>query len=74
MSSELEVRDRRYRLRVYRSCFVGEDAVSWLQSESRHGPCSAEEAVALGNKMVAAGLIYHCTYGHYLENSRLFYK
>ncbi|CAN0461533.1 unnamed protein product, partial [Scytosiphon promiscuus] len=50
----------------------GEDAVSWLQSEC--GPCSVGEALSLGNKMIAAGLIYHCTYGHSLENSRLFYK
>ncbi|CAM9188942.1 unnamed protein product [Scytosiphon promiscuus] len=72
MSKELEVRDRHHRLRFYRSCFVGEDAVSWLQSEC--GPCSVGEALSLGNKMIAAGLIYHCTYGHSLENSRLFYK
>ncbi|CBN73937.1 conserved unknown protein [Ectocarpus siliculosus] len=72
MSEELEVRDRHHRLRFYRSCFLGEDAVSWLQSEC--GPCSVEEALWRGNKMVAAGLIYHCTYGHSLENSRLFYK
>lgn len=51
---------------------VGEDAVSWLQSEC--GPCSAEEALAQGNQMIAAGLIYHCNYGHSLENNRLFYK
>ncbi|CAM9945118.1 unnamed protein product, partial [Ascophyllum nodosum] len=72
MSEDIEVRDRRYRLRVYRSCFVGEDAVSWLQSEC--GPCSVEEALSTGNKMVAASLIYHSTYGHGLENTRLFYK
>ncbi|CAM9382471.1 unnamed protein product, partial [Ectocarpus sp. 4 AP-2014] len=72
MSEELEVRDRHHRLRVYRSCFLGEDAVSWLQSEC--GLCSVEEALWRGNKMVTAGLIYHCTYGHSLENSRLFYK
>lgn len=51
---------------------TGEDAVSWLQSEC--GPCSVEEALARGNKMIAAGLIYHCTYGHRLQNNRLFYK
>lgn len=51
---------------------VGEDAVSWLQSEC--GPRSVEEALSIGNRMIAAGLIYHCTYGHSLENSRLFYK
>ena len=47
-------------------CFLfplpGEDAVSWLQSEC--GPCSVEEALSAGNEMVAAGLIYHSTYGH----------
>ena len=52
--------------------FPGEDAVSWLQSEC--GPCSVEEALSTGNKMVAASLIYHSTYGHGLENTRLFYK
>eukprot|EP00752_Nemacystus_decipiens_P009692 g8658.t2 len=74
MSREIEVRDRHYRLRFYRSCFIGEDAVSWIQSDSECAPCSVEEALFVGNKMVAAGLIYHCTYGHSLENSRLFYK
>lgn len=46
--------------------------MSWIQSEC--GPCSVDEALSVGNRMVAAGLIYHCTYGHSLENSRLFYK
>lgn len=46
--------------------------MSWIHSE--YGPCSVEEALAVGNRMVAAGLIYHCTYGHSLENTRLFYK
>lgn len=52
---------------------AGEDAVSWLQSECG-GMCSVEEALLRGNRMVKAGLIYHSTYGHGLQNSRLFYK
>ena len=52
---------------------AGEDVVSWLQSECG-SMCSVEEALLWGNRMVKAGLIYHATYGHGLQNSRLYYK
>ncbi len=58
MQRELEVRDRHWRLRKYRACFVGRDAVRWMMNTAAVAP-SEEDAVALGNAMLQLGLIAH---------------
>lgn len=42
----IAIRDRRYLLRTFKRCFVGEEAVAWLQTTG--WARSVEEAVALG--------------------------
>ena len=59
MMSSIEVKDRRGDRNVffkyYASCFVGEDAVTWLL-EQKH--CSeVKEALAIGNIMLTTCLI-----------------
>ena len=33
MKASLEIKDRRYRLKTYKNCFLGTEAVAWLQAE-----------------------------------------
>ena len=58
MSREVEVRDRQWRLKKYRACFVGREAVRWLTRTANVAP-SEDDAVALGNAMLQLGLIAH---------------
>jgi len=58
MSREVEVRDRQWRLKKYRACFVGREAVRWLTRTANAAP-SEDDAVALGNAMLQLGLIAH---------------
>ena len=69
----LSVRNRLHlhRLRVYRECFVGAQAVDWIVREQR---VSRAEAVRLGRHLLAAGLICHVSNEHDFDDSWLFYR
>lgn len=72
LAEGVDVRDRRYRLRTFASCFLGSDAVDWLMV---HSDCTTrKEAVALGNKMQAAGLLSHVTNDHRFQDKPLFFR
>ena len=62
MNRELEVRDRHWRLKRYRGCFVGREAVRWMVNTAAVAP-SEDDAVALGNAMLHLGLIAHVVRG-----------
>lgn len=51
------MKDRRYLLKTYRYCFVGEELVDWLNAGDYAK--SREEAVGLGREMMAEHLIEH---------------
>ena len=55
-SGGVNIADRRYRLRIYPECFVASEGVVWL---SRALSITRDNAVALGQALQAAGLIYH---------------
>lgn len=63
---------RTFRLRTYKRCFVGTDAVRWLV---RTG-AAADEAAALelGNRMLQLGLLHHVLYEHEFRNQHLYYR
>ena len=42
------MRDRKWHLRIWRNCFVGEDAVDWM---CHHFNCSRADAIALGQRV-----------------------
>ncbi|MEM6445772.1 MAG: hypothetical protein AAFY57_11685 [Cyanobacteria bacterium J06642_2] len=52
----LDIRDRRFRLRVYRQCFVGQAAVQWLMQTQN---LTREEAVWVGQRLMRRGTIRH---------------
>eukprot|EP00127_Corallochytrium_limacisporum_P003183 Clim_evm32s147 gene=Clim_evmTU32s147 len=58
MMNDLELKDRRYRLKIYRNCFAGSDAVTWLVN--RGYALSRQEAVTIAKRMIQAGMIVHC--------------
>ncbi|KIZ02549.1 Phosphatidylinositol3,4,5-trisphosphate-dependent Rac exchanger 1 protein, partial [Monoraphidium neglectum] len=66
------IKDRTHRLRTYRRCFPGAAGVRWLV-ESGHA-AGDEQAVALGNAMLQAGLLRHVAYEHTFKNTQLLYK
>ena len=55
-SGGVNIADRRYRLRIYPECFVANEGVTWLE---RALSVTRENAVAIGQALQAAGLIYH---------------
>ncbi len=66
----VDVRDRRWRLRLYPHCFVGREAVDWIVQ--REG-VSRAKAVRIGRRLVALGLMAHVAAEHDFEDADLFY-
>uniref|UniRef100_A0A7S1TCV4 DEP domain-containing protein n=1 Tax=Compsopogon caeruleus TaxID=31354 RepID=A0A7S1TCV4_9RHOD len=66
------VRDRKFKLRSFPSCFVGFEAVQWLVD---HGfAANEEDAVRLGDSMIHAGVFHHVLREHSFKNENLFYR
>jgi hypothetical protein len=71
LKAGITVRDRFYYLTVYSRCFVGTEAVSWIQKDQH---CSEAEAVELGNRLLNVNLIYHCQHNRFFLNSHTYYR
>ncbi len=67
----LEIKDRRYRLKIYRQCFIGSELVEWLKQNK---DVLAVEAISLGQSLLEHNLICHVTNDHQFKNSFLFYR
>jgi hypothetical protein len=69
----LEIKDRTYRWKKYRDCFVGSDAIDFLVS---HGYVKTRiDAVDLGRRISSEfNLFQHVTGDHVLEDDYLFYR
>ncbi len=67
----LEVKDRRYRLQTYSSCFVSREAVDWMVNRYN---CQRSDALTLGQMLVDRGIIHHVTDEHSFEDDYLFYR
>jgi hypothetical protein len=70
-SDGIEIKDRRYRLRLFSSCFVGSEAVTWLMQQQN---ATREEAIRVGQILVERGIIHHVTDEHTFDDSYLFYR
>ena len=72
----VSVQDRRSGLTKHRDCFVGSEAVVWLQSWLRQAgyPDSERDAVTLGNQLMDTGLFEHVTKDHIFKNRDLYYR
>jgi hypothetical protein len=72
----VSVQDRRSGLTKHRDCFVGCEAVVWLQGWLRQGGYADTErdAVTLGNQLMDTGLFEHVTKDHIFKNRDLYYR
>jgi hypothetical protein len=70
-SGGADIKDRRYRLRIYPECFVASDGVTWIERALR---LPREKAVAVGQALQAAGLIYHVAREQPFSDAELFFR
>ena len=80
-SASVVCKNRSWRLQTYRSCVTGADVVAFLHQHLHSNISLAmmtavhvKEAVALGNRIVFAGLLHHVSSEHLLENRNMFYR
>lgn len=67
----VQVSDRRYLLRVYRDCFVGSEAVDWLQ---RTEALTRNEARIVGERLVELGWVRHVLDEHGFLDGHFYYR
>ncbi|BAQ64687.1 hypothetical protein GM3709_1452 [Geminocystis sp. NIES-3709] len=67
----LEIKDRKYRLTTYHKCFVGSEAIEWM--EKRY-ILSKSEAIRLGQELIDLKIIHHVTDDHEFKNGFFFYR
>lgn len=66
-----KVRDRRYRLKTYKNCFVGREAVTWLVEKGiAH---DRTDAVYIGQDLLQSGAFRHVLTEHCFRDAYLFY-
>lgn len=68
----VEIKDRRYRLSVYKKTFVGSEAVQWLVTSGIAD--NRTDAVGLGQLLLDSGYIEHCLREHDFKDDTLYYR
>lgn len=67
----IEIKDRRYRLRTFSNCFVGNEAINWLMQYQK---ATREEAIRIGQILVEKSIFHHVADEHTFEDGYLFYR
>ncbi|MGL5082125.1 MAG: mechanosensitive ion channel domain-containing protein [Microcoleaceae cyanobacterium] len=67
----VEIKDRRFRLRVFAKTFLGSDAVNWLMINEQ---ATRPEAIMIGQLMVKQHMIHHALDEHDFKDEPLFYR
>ncbi len=67
----VKIKNRRYRLKNYYSCFVGSEAVNWMVNNLN---ISTEEAIRLGQRLIDEEFIHHVLFRENFQNEYLFYR
>lgn len=70
-SGGVDIKDRRFRLRIYPECFVASEGVTWLERALR---VPREKAIAVGLALQAAGLTYHVAKEQLFADEALFFR
>lgn len=70
-SDGLDIKTRRYQLKLHKRCFVGSEAVDWLV---KHLNISRAQAVAIGKKLVHKKIIHHVNDDHSFKDDHLYYR
>ncbi|KIW87506.1 uncharacterized protein Z519_11829 [Cladophialophora bantiana CBS 173.52] len=69
----IEIKTRRWHLRLYYSCFMGEDLTNWLVHNFRDVD-TREDAVELGNDLMKENLFEHVNSKHNFKDGNYFYS
>ncbi len=67
----VEIKTRRYKLKLYQRCFLGNEAVDWIVKRVN---ISRADAVRLGQKMLDKNIFDHATNEHQFKDEELFYR
>ncbi|WP_330202277.1 hypothetical protein [Cyanobacterium sp. Dongsha4] len=67
----VEIKNRNYRLKTYPLCFIGSEAVNWMEKKY---DISKAEALKLGQTLINEKIIHHVTDNHDFKNDYLFYR
>jgi hypothetical protein len=67
----VEIKTRRYKLKLYQHCFLGNEAVDWIVAQVK---VSRPDAVKIGQKMLDKGIFNHVTTEHPFKDEGLFYR
>jgi hypothetical protein len=70
--NNVKLLDRSYRLKTYKQCFVGSEAVDYLVNSG--ATASREDAVLLGNAFIEMHMIEHVVRDHSFKDEYLFYR
>lgn len=70
-SEELVIKNRRWHLRIFHKCFIGEEGVNWL---CKHLTISRTQAVQFGQKLLEQGYIFHVLNEHDFKDGYFFYR
>ncbi|KAK9815231.1 hypothetical protein WJX72_000388 [[Myrmecia] bisecta] len=68
----LDIKDRKHHLKTYPKFFTGSDAVKYLISSGRAK--TEQDALDLGNGLMAQGVFHHVTRDHAFKDEPLFYR
>ncbi|KAJ9617403.1 vacuolar membrane-associated protein iml1 [Knufia peltigerae] len=69
----IEIKTRRWHLRLHYSCFMGEDLTNWLVHNFRDIE-TRDEAVEIGNDLMKEGLFEHVNSRHKFKDGNYFYS
>jgi hypothetical protein len=72
LRANIDLKDRRHRLKSYPATFLGCVAVAWLMKSQKM--FTTLEALQLGNRMIREHIFHHVYDDHLLENSKLFFR
>jgi hypothetical protein len=67
----LNIKTRRYKLKLYHHCFVGSEAVDWLVEKLK---ISRPAAINIGQKLIDKKIIHHVSDEHSFKDELLYYR
>ena len=70
-SGEIKVGSHRYQLRIFKKCFVGSEAVTWIADRLK---MPRDRALEFGRKCLKQGLFCHVLGEEDFEDSKLLYR
>eukprot|EP00467_Chlorarachnion_reptans_P025583 CAMPEP_0114505700 /NCGR_PEP_ID=MMETSP0109-20121206/11000_1 /TAXON_ID=29199 /ORGANISM="Chlorarachnion reptans, Strain CCCM449" /LENGTH=569 /DNA_ID=CAMNT_0001684171 /DNA_START=139 /DNA_END=1848 /DNA_ORIENTATION=- len=72
LAENLDIKDRTYRFKTYKSCFIGSDAVTWMV-HNRYAR-DRKHAVKLVTKLTRLGVVAHVVKEHNFKDDYLFFR